>query len=123
MEILKPKLLISFFILLFATAILVTIIDERKYTKGFSEFSLVDKSTEISGIIVHLREYRGNSLIEMNDGSKYWLKLAKNYNYDPPTLYEFVKNGDSILKQPNNDTIFFFRGSSRYYFLYDTAVH
>ena len=123
MNLYSPKVIIIFFVLLITTAILGSIIRERKNSREFSKFELVDKDSEFSGVIISLRKYRGNTLVEMNNGRKYWLKLAKNYNNNPNFLDDFLKENDSLLKPFNNDTIYIIRDQNRYYFLNDTIVH
>jgi|WetSurMetagenome_2_1015567.scaffolds.fasta_scaffold1020051_1 hypothetical protein len=118
----KPKILIISFVLLITIAVLGSLLREKRYTKGFSEFLQVDKSTKISGIIISKVEYRGNALIEINNGNKFWFLLAKNYSYVPPQLYRFLELGDSIQKLNNDDTIFIFRDKNKYYFLNHSVV-
>jgi hypothetical protein len=122
MNLLNWKLIALFFTLLICFAVISTIISEKNEKKKLSGFEVVNSNSTIFGVVCTMDEYRGNTLIELNNRNKYWFKLAENYHYNPSKFYKFIQINDSIIKFSNNDTIFVHRGKNHYFFINHSII-
>lgn len=81
------------------------------------EYSEIDNNLSIAGKVIKVYEDKGFTFVIIADSLKIWLPHSRNYDYDYPYLNGFMLKGDSIEKEPNNDTLRIFRKSKQYYFV------
>lgn len=89
------------------------------------EYPLIDNykdSVPLCGIVEYgdftLNVYRHGYIVNLSNGKKFSLVLARNEAYSPIDIEHFLEYKDSIYYNPrvNGDSIFIFRGGKRYYF-------
>jgi hypothetical protein len=76
------------------------------YQKGFS------------GIVKSKSLNRGFSIRLFNEGKieKTYLYSSKNFDLNPPDLYDFIKLNDSIVKLSGSLNLYIYRNNEKYYF-------
>ena len=81
------------------------------------EYLTIDKNLNIRGKVINVYEDKGFTFVMLSDSTKIWLPHSRNYYYEYPYLNGFMLIGDSIEKEPNNDTLKIYRKSKQYYFV------
>ena len=93
---------------------------------GFAIYTIVKKgefedvflSTTFDENVVDIFEEKGNTyLLLTNNDNRYRIENSRNYSYEPPFLYDFIKENDRVIKNKCSDTIYVKRNSKKYHFL------
>ena len=81
------------------------------------EYTMVEKKDKINGVILSVYSDRGGSFVNLKDSVKIWFEVSENKKYDKYLLYDFLQPNDSLIKNPNNDTLFIFRKNESFFFV------
>ncbi len=81
------------------------------------DYKKIDENIYVKGKVSNVYEDKGYTFIMLSDSMKIWLPHSRNYYYEYPYLNGFMLTGDSIEKEPNNDTLKIYRKSKQYYFV------
>jgi len=87
------------------------------------EYSDIDNNSNIAGKVLKVYEDKGFTFVMTTDSLKIWFPHSRNYDYNYPYLNGFLIIGDSIRKEPNNDTLTVYRKSNQYYFVLGRYVN
>jgi hypothetical protein len=87
------------------------------YTNSLSEkYISVIRETAFNGQVRLLESFKSSTIIGVNN-EEYILYGVYNDSYDPSFLYDFLRNGDTVVKEPGMDTLHVFRGEEKFFFL------
>ncbi len=89
--------------------------DSKNIEKLHEEYKMVQKKTEINGLITSLYVNKGACFVKL-DSRKLFLKTAANYNYKEVYLDRVLEVGCTITKKPNSDTLIVKKMGKEYYF-------
>jgi len=95
----------------------ICIFSEHQRSLKDTEFPRLTPDIEINGIVKKGDINAGTFYIELYDSIKFSLTATRNYLYDTPELYMFLKAGDRLVKQSGTDTLYVYRKNREYYFV------
>jgi len=81
------------------------------------EYMKINDTMRIKGKVLRVYEDKGFSFITLSDSLKIWFPHSRNFDYKISYLADFILVGDSIEKNPYNDTLIIYRGSNQYFFV------
>ena len=67
--------------------------------------------------IIDLKEHKGALLVTLESNEKVFIETMKNSNAAPSYSNKFIKQGDTLIKKVDSDTIWIKRGDESFYFL------
>ena len=73
--------------------------------------------------IVGINIIRSYAAIRFKDGSQRTIYFARNYDYAPYDIVQFMHEGDKVFKKENNDTISVIRNDIDYIFLLNKEIN
>ncbi|HYX08029.1 MAG TPA: hypothetical protein VE912_14965 [Bacteroidales bacterium] len=91
-------------------------IQESKSEYKFEKIEYFEKG--FKGILISKNLNRGIRIRLKTSGKQLekYLYSSKNFDYNPDNLYDFIMQGDSIVKVPNSLDLYIFRDDKKYYF-------
>lgn len=99
---------------------------------GFGVYTVIEKgdyevvylSTVFDERVIDIFEEKGNTyLLITNKKNRYKLEESRNYDYESPFLYDFLKENDRVIKNKCSDTIYIERSSKKYHFLIGSTTY
>lgn len=81
------------------------------------KYPFIIKADHIDNKLIDIRPYQSIAYVEFDNNRKMTLDFARNINYQPANLNEFLKLNDHILKKKNSDTLFVIRTDSVFTFV------
>ena len=92
-------------------------IEDRKKMELWAQYPHLKFTDTLYGVIKKFEADRGALRIDLLDKRKVCLQHSRNYEYDKYCINDFVRNGDTLVKNKNSDTIFIHRENKKYYFI------
>ncbi len=89
----------------------------KDFRKDMEDYPAVKHANSYEGEIVELRAAGGGIFIDLNGGEKIMLESARNYDYNPMFLFQFLRKGDVIHKPAQSDSLLVHRNGKVYYFI------
>jgi hypothetical protein len=99
------KKMLPLAVAIFVLFILAILLDFYMQNKQARDFKAIEFEDRINSLVISEETERSNCRIILETGQKYYLPYARNKNYTVPELYRIVREGDWIVKKPNNDTL------------------
>jgi hypothetical protein len=88
-----------------------------------NKYNIIDNSVEINSVFDHLKGNRGMLYLDFIDSIRFKVGGAMiNRNYIPEDFDSFLKEGDSIIKRRQSDTVLIIRNMKKYYFILNKVV-
>ena len=119
----NPKIIIAFY----GTIIILFLVGLKLFTgywnKKYAKYSPITKNEMIKKKIKRKRCEHGILLIDFTDSTRYTINFARNYELKPCSLCDFTRQGDSIIKNANNDTIIVKRKDAKYLFVINEELN
>jgi hypothetical protein len=88
----------------------------RNTDKKLSDYSRVEKQTELKNVVKNLEASRASCLIETLEGNKFLLESAYDFKTNKINLNKYLIRSDSILKKSGSLTIYVKRNGELYGF-------
>ncbi|WP_120275738.1 hypothetical protein [Mangrovibacterium diazotrophicum] len=114
--------IVFFVIMAISFAVFLTVQDHSKTKRLHSEFKEVYTKDEFKGIITDLYTDRGACFVT-SGSKKIFLHNSANSLYRQRFLQDNLSIGDSIVKKSWTDSLFIFRGNSKYYFVLGKLIN
>lgn len=80
------------------------------------EYPRVELGYQIVGKVVSTEVSKSIVRIQLENRQKFTIPAARNYDYSPSDLNEFLKLGDHINKRQGSDTLLISRNGEQYFF-------
>jgi hypothetical protein len=80
-------------------------------------YDMVVTKDKINGVVHSVYSDRGGSFVQFNDSIKMWFEVSENKKYNKYLLCDFLQPNDSLIKNPNNDTLFIYRKKELFFFV------
>ncbi len=108
---------LGIFILMITLFVLGVVKMDKYWIEKTKDYPKLDRNEALNGFIINFFDSQGQCYIQLDDSSKYWLEWSSNYIYKPSMLYDFLKVGDSLVKERGIDTLYIYQEGKEYYFV------